>query len=105
MFSRPTRYPEHYAMKYSILLAFLFSIFLPGQTDQSTIRVSTRLVQISVVAHQKNRPVSDLTKNDFTLLEQGRPVPISLFSVNSSNADAPKTAAPVPQNTFSNYIE
>src|SRR5690348_2563807 len=92
-------------MKHSIFLSLLFSLFLLAQTDQSTMRVSTRLVQISVVAHQKNRPVSDLTKNDFTLLEQGRPVPISLFSVNSSSSDSPKTAAPLPQNTFSNYVE
>jgi len=91
-------------MKHSIFLALLFSLFLLAQTDQSTIRVSTRLVQISVVAHQKNQPVSDLTKNEFTLLEQGRPVPISLFSVNSSKAVAQK-AAPMPPNTFSNYFE
>jgi VWFA-related protein len=80
-------------------------LLLSGQSPPpSTLRVSTRLVQISVVAHEKNQPVSDLTKRDFTLFEQGKPRTISLFSVSSSKAEIAK-ASPLPPNTFSNYIE
>jgi len=33
--------------------------------DSSTIRVTTRLVQVNVIARDKNGPVSDLKKEDF----------------------------------------
>lgn len=91
-------------MRKALLLPLSFCVLLSAQPDNSTIRVSTRLVQISVVAHQKNRPVSDLTKREFTVLDQGKPRTISLFSVSSSK-DEIKKPSPLPPNTFSNYVE
>jgi VWFA-related protein len=74
------------------------------QQEPATIRISTRLVQISVTVHDKNGPVSNLKKNDFTILDQGKPRSISLFSITSAESQVQK-APPLPPNTFSNYIE
>ena len=50
-----------------------------------TLRVTTHLVQINLVAHdKKGQPVADLTRDDFVLVDQGQPQKISIFSVESS---------------------
>jgi VWFA-related protein len=64
------------------------------------ISVSTRLVQVGVIARDKNGPVADLTKDDFVVLDRGKPQKISVFSVESSDS-AQNSARPLPQNTFS----
>src|SRR6267154_2067358 len=74
------------------------------QQESATIRISTRLVQISLTAHDKNGPVSNLKKSDFTILDQGKPRSVSLFSVTSAESQV-RQAPPLPPNTFSNYIE
>jgi VWFA-related protein len=66
----------------------------------STISVSTRLVQVGVIARDKNGPVADLTKDDFVVLDRGKPQKISVFSVESSQS-ASQRSQPLPQNTFS----
>jgi VWFA-related protein len=86
-----------------VLLAFgLTPITLPAQdTPQSpAIAVSTRLVQIGVIARDKNGPVANLTKDDFVVLDRGKPQQISVFSVDSTQSTA-QPAQPLPQNTFS----
>ena len=65
------------------------------------IRVSTRLVQVDVIVRDKNGPVADLTKDDFVVLDRGKPQGISLFSVESGNSEN-QLVEPLPQNTFSN---
>jgi VWFA-related protein len=64
--------------------------------------VTTRLVQVSVVAHdKKGNPVADLKREDFTLRDEGQPQPIQLFSVESN--DPPSTPPPaLPPDTFTN---
>jgi VWFA-related protein len=64
------------------------------------ISVSTRLVQVGVIARDKNGPVADLTKDDFVVLDRGKPQKISVFSIESSDS-APQPSQPLPQNTFS----
>jgi VWFA-related protein len=68
------------------------------------ISISTRLVQVGVIARDKNGPVADLTKDDFVVLDRGKPQKISIFSVESSQP-APQPAQPLPQNTFSGLPE
>jgi VWFA-related protein len=68
------------------------------------ISISTRLVQVGVIARDKNGPVADLTKDDFVVLDRGKPQKISIFSVESSQS-APQPAQPLPQNTFSGLPE
>lgn len=50
------------------------------------IRVSTRLVEIGVIVRDKNGPVSNLTKNDFTVLNRGKSQTIRIFAVKPSAA-------------------
>src|SRR5271169_506822 len=65
-----------------------------------TISVSTRLVEVGVIVRDKNGPVADLTKDDFVLLDRGKPQTVSLFSVESGKSgDQPVQL--LPQNTFS----
>ena len=65
-----------------------------------TISVSTRLVQVGVIVREKNGPVADLTKDDFIVLDRGKPQKVSVFSVESSES-ASQAGKPLPQNTFS----
>jgi VWFA-related protein len=70
-----------------------------------SIRISTRLVQISVVVKdKKGNPVTDLTKDDFTLLDENKPQAISVFSEQTTQP-APAMAQPLPANTFTNRFE
>jgi VWFA-related protein len=90
----------------AIALAFftsgLTAIAVSAQNapQSPTISVSTRLVQVGVIARDKNGPVLDLTKDDFVVLDRGKPQKISVFSVESSKS-ASQPAQPLPQNTFS----
>src|SRR5215469_4980331 len=66
------------------------------------IRVSTRLVQLGVIARDKDGLVQDLTKDDFIVLDQGKSRQISVFSVESGKSTAiPQLAKLLPPNTFS----
>lgn len=66
------------------------------------IRVATHLVQLDVIARDKNGPVEGLTKDDFVVLDRGKPQTISLFAVDSAETAAVAApAAPLPPNTFS----
>jgi VWFA-related protein len=95
---------KHNTALLSALVLILTSQPAIPQQESATIRVSTRLVQISVTVHDKNGPVSGLKKSDFTILEQGKPRSVSLFSVTAAESQVQK-APPLPPNTFSNYIE
>ncbi|MGH9405150.1 MAG: VWA domain-containing protein [Candidatus Acidiferrales bacterium] len=70
--------------------------------QNSVIRTETRLVEISVVAKDSSgQAVTDLSRNDFRLYDNGKPVPIDVFSAPSLHR-AP--AELLPPNTFSNQI-
>jgi VWFA-related protein len=67
-----------------------------------TVRVTTRLVQVSVVAHdKKGNPVADLRREDFTLLDEGHLQTIQLFSIETNDPPFTPPAALAP-NTFTN---
>ena len=72
--------------------------------SKTVLRTSTRLVQVNVIVHDKNVPVANLTKDDFILMDRGRPRNIDVFSVESSarSASSAGSAGPLPPNTFSN---
>ncbi len=75
---------------------------LAQEQNQPTIRVTTRLVQVNVVVHdKKGEPVGDLKKEEFALLNKGKEQRIAVFAVDS--ADAPQKGWPgLPPNVFSN---
>lgn len=64
------------------------------------IRVTTHLVEIGVIVRDKNGPVDGLTKDDFVVLDQGKPREISAFLAESTKS-IPQPVQPLPQNTFS----
>jgi len=70
--------------------------------ENGTLRVNTRLVEVSVVVQGKDGPVADLRKEDFTLLDNGKPQRIDLFVL--SDTRTPKQVGPMamPSGTVSN---
>ncbi len=64
--------------------------------------VETRLVQIGVIVRDKSGAVANLTKDDFTVLDRGKPRAVSVFSVEAGGGAAePAQPLLLPQNTFS----
>ncbi|HXQ97467.1 MAG TPA: VWA domain-containing protein, partial [Candidatus Limnocylindrales bacterium] len=75
-----------------------------GKTAPAPLKVSTRIVQVNVIAQDGNgHSITGLTQEDFTLLDQGQPQQIAFFSQEETTASAGVTpAAAPPPNTFSN---
>lgn len=97
--------------KTGTICVWLACLALLGQTRGATaqqpahLRVTTRLVQVRVVAHDKQGElVSGLAREDFVLLDEGREQPITVFAVESNTPSAPCMEA-LPPNTFSNRLE
>jgi VWFA-related protein len=88
------------ALTFLALLLAAIAVSAQNTPQAPAITVSTRLVQVGVIARDKNGPVANLTKDDFVVLDRGKPQKISVFSVESSES-APQPAQPLPQNTFS----
>jgi len=66
--------------------------FTPEQAG--TIRVESTLVPVNVVVRDANgKPVGGLTKDDFQLFDQGKPQPITQFSIETA-APPPPTLVP-----------
>ncbi|MGC1618006.1 MAG: VWA domain-containing protein [Candidatus Acidiferrum sp.] len=91
----------------AVALACLFvPALLPAQSSPKApqIHVTTHLVQIGIIVRDKNGPVAKLTKDDFVILDRGKPQEISVFSVESSES-APQPAQSLPPNTFSDLLQ
>lgn len=94
-------------------LLFLAALTVAGQQEPAappTFSAGTKLVQVDVVARNKDGPVAGLTKGDFTVLDNGKPQRISFFSVKSRTASASgsasaPTASPLPVGAVSNRLE
>src|SRR3982750_3954357 len=69
-------------------------MFLLILAQDNTIRVNTRLVQVDVVVRDKNGLVTDLTKNDFTVLDNGKPQRIDVFSMFTARTANAQPAVP-----------
>jgi hypothetical protein len=52
--------------------------------DTPAFKVNTQLVEVDVVVRGKQGPVANLTKDDFTILDNGKPQQVALFSVRTS---------------------
>lgn len=67
--------------------------------QETVIRSSVRLVQVSVVVEdKKGNPVSGLKQEDFTVLDEGKPQRIAFFTAATPPPAAPATeqASPKP---------
>jgi VWFA-related protein len=71
------------------LLIFVLAV---SSMAQQPIRVSTRLVQVIVVARDKHGVVVDLSKSDFEILDKGKPRQIATFSVAHASSRVAGTA-------------
>jgi VWFA-related protein len=74
----------------------------------STLRVTTRVVQVSVIAQDGDgRQVTGLTQNDFKILDNGVEQKIVSFGQHSSRltADVTPGVRPISANTFSNRVD
>jgi VWFA-related protein len=69
----------------------------------SKISISTRLVELGVIVRNNDGPVEDMTKDDFVVVDRGKPQKISVFTAESvkSPATIPQLAKMLPPNTFS----
>jgi VWFA-related protein len=93
----------------TLVVLLLVPAALTSQTPAQSppIRVSTHLVQVGVIVRDNNGPVTGLTKDDFALLDRGKPQKIDVFAVESEEGDTlasdplSQPAAPLPLNTFS----
>lgn len=76
-----------------------------AKTSPPILRSTTRLVQVSVVVHdKKGDPIADLTKDDFAVFDDKKPQAIQVFSVYT-NLPKDRAPTPLPPNTYSNRAE
>ncbi|HLH30087.1 MAG TPA: VWA domain-containing protein [Terriglobia bacterium] len=84
-----------------LCLGILASDGRGAQND--VIRVNTRLVEVGVVVRDKNGPIAGLTKDDFTLLDNGKPQRVEVFSVSTAERSRQKPdKPPLPAGVVSN---
>lgn len=90
----------------STIALLLATTALASQTEAPVprIRVSTHLVQIGVIARDHNGPIENLTKDDFVVLDRGKPQKISIFQVEGADS-AQTPESELPRNTFSNVAQ
>jgi VWFA-related protein len=88
--------------------AFLVTGIVSAQQDRQapTFSTATKLVEVDVVARHGDGPATGLTKEDFTLFDNGKPQRISFFSVRSHSLQpAGPALAPLPAGAVSNRLE
>ena len=80
----------------SIACGFSFARPCPAQEEAPSFRVTTRLVELTVVAIDKSgNAVTDLKREDFAVFDNGKPRKISIYHYDG--APAPQAASvPVP---------
>jgi VWFA-related protein len=77
---------------------------LPTPTPQSAVKVTTRIVQVSVTVHDdRGQPVTGLAKDDFVLLDGGKRQQISSITEQSNRLAT--TSAMSAANLFTNRFE
>jgi VWFA-related protein len=100
--------PGKIGKPYYVLPIFVAAIAAAQQdTPTPTFRAGTRLVEVDVVARSEGAPATGLTKDDFTLLDNGKAQKIAFFSVQSGRLAAPPgmDVAPLPTGEVSNRSE
>ncbi len=71
--------------------------------EPATLRVTTRLVTINaVVSDKQGNAITDLTKDDFTIVDGGHEQKIQFFSVMTNQP--PPVPAPMPPDTYTNVL-
>jgi VWFA-related protein len=86
-------------------------VSIPAQSTSSTapvFRATTRLVQVDVVATDgKGKPITDLQRNDFTVLQDGHPQNLHVFEVHTGTPSIDNRGADEKEKpalgTYSNF--
>ncbi len=76
--------------------------------DSSGVVISTtsRLVQLNIIARdKKGAPVTDLTKDDLIVKEDGKQQNLAVFSLEEGDKIGAAAASPLPAGFFSNRLE
>jgi VWFA-related protein len=74
-------------------------------SDAPALRVTSRLVQVNVIVQDKDdNPVTDLTKDDFTLFDKGQQQQIAIFAQPNRAPLLPSSAGVSGPNFFSNRV-
>src|SRR5580693_9075565 len=93
-------------MRFVVLLGLASLLTAQNQAPTPAtpvIKMTTRQVQVNVVVRdKKGHPVEDLKREDFVLLDQGKPQEIRYFSVEKSESPEPPPA--LPPGVFSNRM-
>jgi VWFA-related protein len=88
------------------ILPIFVAAFAAAQQDapQPTFRAGTKLVEVDVAARSQGAPATGLAKDDFTLLDNGKPQKIAFFTVRAGRVDATPGVgvAPLPAGVVSN---
>jgi VWFA-related protein len=82
-------------------LSALLFLMLAAQND--VVRVNTRLVEVDVVVRTKEGPVTNLTKEDFTIVDNGKQQRVDVFSISTAErSKANASQPPLPAGVVSN---
>ena len=91
-------------MKSLIALLAVSVAFAQPQSNDPTIHAETRVVQIEVlVTDSHGKPVTDLHKEDFSIVDNGKPRPIDIFTFNSGT-NSPEASTPTPAPALQNPL-
>jgi VWFA-related protein len=98
-----------------LLLLILYLILLPiglsqaqsppSQLPVPTIRANTRMILVSVIANDKSGPVTDLTAQDFSVIEDGKPQKLAAFAFEKpvlSESSEEKAGKSLPPDVYTN---
>jgi len=98
--------PLRTSLSISLLLALAISAPASPQRKggPAPIRVTPRVVNVNVVVTDKQgNPVKDLTQDDFTISDEGRPQKVALFSpIDGTQSNVPQS--PPDPDTFTNRL-
>lgn len=96
-------------MKWAAILVTGALLQVPGPRTAPdgppVVKLTTHLVQVNVIVRDKQgRPVTGLTKEDFTVLDNGKPQTVRFFSMETNRMDA-APSAPLPAAVYTNRLE
>jgi VWFA-related protein len=78
---------------------------VPSAQPEFSLRVNTRLVDIGVTAYEKSRPITDLTRDDFKVYDNGKKQNLRSFGYAAANSPSPLTSAAAGQPVlYSNHL-
>ena len=87
-----------------VILALPMGLAAQGPSQDSQIRVSTHLVQFGVIVRDAHGPVSNLTQNDFVVLDRGKPQAVRVFSAEPIGTTT-QPAAQLAPNEYSDQAQ